>query len=46
MFQLLAQHQLKVKRSKYSFAQTSLTYLGHVISLAGVATDTKNIQAV
>lgn len=43
---LLDQHQLKVKRSKCSFAQSQLVYLGHVISAQGVATDPKNIDAV
>src|SRR5512142_2593893 len=28
VFQLLSEHQLKVKRSKCSFARPSLTYLG------------------
>nr|ABA98724.1 retrotransposon protein, putative, unclassified [Oryza sativa Japonica Group] len=46
VFQLLTDHQLKVKRSKCSFARASLPYLGHVISAEGVATDSKNIQAV
>lgn len=46
VFQLLAQHQLKVKRSKCTFASSQLTYLGHVISDAGVSTDPKNIAAV
>lgn len=46
VFQLLTEHQLKVKRSKCSFAQSSLIYLGHVISHAGVSTDPKNILAV
>lgn len=46
VLQLLSEHQLKVKRSKCSFARSSLTYLGHVISASGVATDPKNIKAV
>lgn len=46
VFQLLQKHQLKVKHSKCTFAQPSLTYLGHVISGAGVSTDPKNVQAV
>lgn len=46
VLQLLTQHNLKVKRSKCTFAQSSLVYLGHVISCAGVSTDPKNIQAV
>jgi hypothetical protein len=46
VFSLLDQHQLKVKRSKCTFAQRQLGYLGHVISAEGVATDPKNIAAV
>lgn len=46
VFQILHVHQLKVKRSKCSFAQSTLTYLGHVISKDDVSTDPKNIQAV
>lgn len=45
MFQLLAEHRLKVKRSKCTFFQPQLKYLGHIIS-AGVATDPKSIEAV
>jgi hypothetical protein len=36
VFQLLATHQLKVKRSKCAFAQPQLKYLGHIISATGV----------
>jgi hypothetical protein len=43
---LLQKHDLKVKRSKCSFAQPRLVYLGHVISAEGVSTDPKNIAAV
>lgn len=46
VLQLLAAHQLKVKQSKCSFAQSQLIYLGHVISSEGVSTNPKNIQAV
>jgi hypothetical protein len=46
VFQLLAEHQLKVKRSKCTFAQPRLKYLGHIISAEGVATDPKSIEAV
>lgn len=46
MFSLLSQHQMHIKRSKCSFAQHQLTYLGHIISEKGVATDNKNIAAV
>ncbi|XP_024314628.1 uncharacterized protein LOC112270762 [Brachypodium distachyon] len=46
VFSLLQQHQLRVKRSKCSFAQPSIRYLGHVINAQGVANDEKNIAAV
>lgn len=46
VLQILDKHQLKIKRSKCSFAKQQLTYLGHVISKQGVATDPKNIEAV
>lgn len=46
VFQLLAKHQFYLKMSKCKFAQPRLTYLGHVISAAGVSTDDKNIAAV
>eukprot|EP00267_Zea_mays_P054154 XP_020407373.1 uncharacterized protein LOC103652751 [Zea mays] len=44
VFSLLAQDQWKVKRSKCSFAQSSVSYLGHVVSKDGVATDPGKIQ--
>lgn len=46
VFSVLTEQQLKVKRSKCVFAQSSLTYLGHVISAQGVSTDARNIQSV
>lgn len=46
VFQILHKHQLKVKRSKCSFAQQRLAYLGHIISPNGVSTDTEKIQTV
>lgn len=46
VFQILTDHQLKVKRSKCSFAQSKLAYLGHIISANGVATDDEKITAV
>lgn len=42
----LRQHQLFLKRSKCSFAQTSMPYLGHVISAEGVAMDRAKVDAV
>jgi hypothetical protein len=37
----LREHQLYMKRSKCSFAQQKLEYLGHIISVDGVSTDPK-----
>jgi hypothetical protein len=46
VFQILQQNQLLLKKSKCSFAQTSLEYLGHIISSKGVSTDPEKIKAV
>jgi hypothetical protein len=46
VFQILDKHQLYIKRSKCSFAQPSVEYLGHVISVARVATEPSKIDAV
>jgi hypothetical protein len=46
VLQLLSENQWKVKLSKCSFAQTSVHYLGHVISAQGVATDESKISVV
>lgn len=46
IFQILATNQLYVKKSKCSFAQTKLEYLGHVISAKGVSTDPSKIAAI
>jgi hypothetical protein len=46
VFNILDKHQFKVNLSKCSFAQTSLHYLGHIISQEGVATDPEKISAV
>lgn len=46
VFDLLREHQLKVRLSKYSFAKQQLNYLGHVISAAGVATNPKKVSIV
>ena len=46
VFQLLDQHQFKVKLSKCTFAQKQIHYLGHVISQAGVATDSSKVADI
>jgi len=46
VFEILEHHQLFFKKSKCSFAQQSLEYLGHVISAHGVATDPVKTQAI
>ena len=43
---MLQQHRLFVKRSKCAFGVASISYLGHVISEAGVAMDPAKVQAV
>jgi hypothetical protein len=46
VFTILQQHRLFVKRSKCSFGERSIAYLGHVISHSGVAMDPAKVQAV
>lgn len=46
VFLQLEKHQLFVKESKCSFAQTHLEYLGHITGATGVATDPTKIEAV
>jgi hypothetical protein len=46
VLQPLKEHKLLIKKSKCSFAQQQLEYLGHVIGVHGVATDPAKIQAV
>ena len=43
---LLARDQWQVKLSKCKFAQQSISYLGHVVSAAGVATDPSKVQSI
>jgi len=43
---VLREHSLFLKRSKCSFAEQSVTYLGHIISADGVAMDPSKIEAV
>jgi len=42
----LCDHHLRLKRSKCDFATTSVHYLGHVISVAGVAMDQEKVAAI
>jgi hypothetical protein len=46
VFQWLQQDQWFVKLSKCKFAQRSVSYLGHIISKEGIATNPAKIQAV
>jgi uncharacterized membrane protein len=46
VLETLRKHQFYLKLSKCSFAQTSLEYLGHIISDSGVATDQTKIKAM
>ena len=46
VLQTLQAHQLYLKLSKCSFAQSQLEYLGHIISSQGVATDQNKISAM
>jgi hypothetical protein len=46
VFDLLREHQFKVRLSKCSFAQQQLKYIGHIISAEGVGTDPEKIKDV
>uniref|UniRef100_A0A0A9D1W1 Reverse transcriptase domain-containing protein n=1 Tax=Arundo donax TaxID=35708 RepID=A0A0A9D1W1_ARUDO len=46
VFDILAANQFYVKASKCSFAQQKLEYLGHIISIEGVATNPSKIQVI
>jgi hypothetical protein len=46
VFELLREHKLFAKRKKCVFAQPSVTYLGHIISADGIATDPAKVTAV
>ncbi|WVZ26301.1 hypothetical protein V8G54_004845, partial [Vigna mungo] len=45
-FQLLLQHNFKLKGEKCSIGKTSIHYLGHIVSRQGVHPDPNKIQAV
>lgn len=46
VFSLLANDKWSVKLSKCQFAQQRISYLGHVVSADGVATDPGKIQSI
>lgn len=46
VLKILEEHKLFVKKSKCSFAQQSLEYLGHIVKGQGVSTDPSKVQAV
>jgi hypothetical protein len=46
VFEVLQTHKLALKQSKCSFSTTSVAYLGHIISVKGVAMDPDKIAAV
>ena len=46
VFTLLANDQWHIKLSKCKFAQNEISYLGHVISAQGVATDLSNVADI
>ena len=46
MFDKLAKAGLKLKPSKCEFFKPRITYLGHIVSAAGIETDPKKIEAV
>ncbi|KAK9213952.1 hypothetical protein WN944_005938 [Citrus x changshan-huyou] len=46
VLQCLQQNQLYVKLTKCSFAQSSVDYLGHIVSATGVAVNPKKVQCV
>ena len=46
MLQLLRDHQLYAKFSKYEFWLTKVRFLGHVVSALGVSVDPEKVEAV
>lgn len=45
-FKILQQHNLSFKSNKCSFAQSKVEYLGHIISIYGIAADPKQVEAM
>ncbi|KAL0282300.1 UNVERIFIED_CONTAM: Retrovirus-related Pol polyprotein from transposon [Sesamum angustifolium] len=46
VMELLKKHQLYAKKSKCSFAQLKVEYLGHIISWEGVAIDPQKVECM
>ena len=46
VLQLLRDHQLYAKFSKYDFWLTEVRFLGHVVSALGVSVDLEKVEAV
>lgn len=46
VFELLSKHKLFLKKSKWSFAQTHIAYLGHIVLTQGVSVDASKILAM
>ncbi|KAM1658785.1 hypothetical protein ACFXTN_042909 [Malus domestica] len=46
VFDILQQNHLRLKPSKCSIGQSSITYLGHIISASGVTVDPSKIAAI
>jgi hypothetical protein len=46
VFQILLENQLFIKFSKCTFAQQTISYLGHIISHKGVSTDPAKTEAM
>ena len=46
VLQMLHKDGWKVKHSKCTFAQRTIAYLGHVISVEGIATDSSKISVI
>ncbi|XP_024019766.1 uncharacterized protein LOC112091134 [Morus notabilis] len=46
VLQVLREHQFFVKRSKCTFGQTSIEYLGHIVSNYGVSMDLAKVKAM
>jgi hypothetical protein len=46
VFNCLLEHQFFLKHSKCTFAQSSISYLGHIVSSQGVGPDSEKVRAM